>query len=221
MRPAARFLAVTALAIFVTGCGGDPVHDSSIEEDDALQPEAQRLPEPDAIDLRSVDFASLELGARLAGSERSYELRGPGGAGAIMRSYVACPANTEPCEADELGEGEAFTYVLQVEPTAGTSVLRTASAVDIHNNIAGFDVSSAEAALSDAGARLAVTCEEGALVWGVIGGRGWDAGETLTLFWQSRQPPVEREGAYELVAAGELATGPGLVPAGDAPRRCG
>jgi hypothetical protein len=59
-----------------------------------------------------------------------------------------------------------------------------------------------------------VAADNGALVWRVVGGDGWKAGETITLYWQSTLPPAARiADAYLVETDGTVAIGNGPFPA--------
>ena len=156
-------------------------------------------------------------------------------------SYVACPApqdaadadavdaatadpveqgdseeTAEPCDLDTMADDAVYTYVHRVTPGEGLegdllSFRTTRPAAGFANGI-GFDRVEAEAALGEDYA-IGVQIDNGALIWRIGAGNGWQAGETITLFWQSTLPPAEVLSAYEFETQAGRSAADGPFPA--------
>ena len=162
------------------------------------------------------------LGARIEGPE------GPetGGTFAIdgetlaeVTSYVACPEGLDPCEPETAPEGTVYTYVHRVTPAEGVegaTLFRTSRTATGFANVIGFDKAEAVDVLGEDG-QIDVASDNGALVWRVIGGDGWTAGETLTFYWQSTIAPEGSREAFQFEADGVSAIGTGPFPPREVP----
>ena len=81
-----------------------------------------------------------------------------------------------------------------------------------------FPSASAQAATAlGPNGQIDVAADNGALVWRVIGGDGWKAGEPITFYWQSTQPPAGSTDAYLVETDGSVAIGSGPFPAKEKP----
>lgn len=222
MRTSAAVL--LALSFTLAACGGNG-DETEFPQDDAGLDGAEVQPFTDggrdvALEL-GPDFTTLQIGQTLqgtAGAESTSEFTGPGGAAGRVRSYVACPADAEGCDGGELAEGQVYTYVAEVTPGARASVFRTAQPVGGFT-AAGFDQAQADAAIGG-DSQLAMRCVNGALVWAVSGGEGWN-GAPITFYWQSTSPPEEASQAYQLIADGETSTASGPMPTEGSTDGCG
>ncbi|MBO0749368.1 MAG: hypothetical protein J2O44_02920, partial [Porphyrobacter sp.] len=161
------------------------------------------------------DFATLKLGAKLKGSEGSAKFLADGHTLAEVTSYVACPAGVDPCDPAALPAQTVYTYVHQVTPADGVAnatLFRTARPASGFANGVGYDMAQAAAALGPNG-QIDVAADNGALVWRVIGGDGWKAGEPITFYWQSTLSPKGAADAYLIETDGSVAIGSGPFPA--------
>ena len=168
------------------------------------------------------DLGQLVLGARIEGPE------GPETSGtfaidgetlAEVVSYVACPEGLDPCEPETAPEGTVYTYVHRVTPTEGVkgaTLFRTSRTATGFANVIGFDKAEAVDVLGEDG-EIDVASDNGALVWRVIGGDGWTAGETLTFYWQSTIAPKGSREAFQFEADGVSAIGTGPFPPREVP----
>ena len=77
-------------------------------------------------------------------------------------------------------------------------------------------MAQAAAALGKDG-QIDVAADNGALVWRVIGGDGWKAGEPITFYWQSTLPPAGAADAYLVEADGSVTIGSGAFPETEKP----
>ncbi len=160
------------------------------------------------------DFAALKLGARLAGSEASGAFVSDRQTLAEVSSYVACPEAVIACDPKALPPGSLYTYVHTVVPgkaVASATLFRTARPAAGFANGVGYDNAQAAAALGPDG-QIDVSADNGALVWRVIGGDGWKAGEPITFYWQSTLPPAGPADAYLVETDGSVAIGSGPFP---------
>ena len=131
-----------------------------------------------------------------------------------MASYVACPEGVVPCDPEALPADTVYTYVHRVTPgetVASATLFRTARPAGGFANALGYDNAQAAAALGSNG-EIDVAADNGALVWRVIGGDGWKAGEPITFYWQSTLPPAGRAEAYMVETDGSVAIGSGPFP---------
>jgi hypothetical protein len=165
------------------------------------------------------DFATLKLGAKLAGSDTESRFVSDGQTLAEAASYVACPEGVTPCDPGALPAGTVYTYVHRVTPgkaVASATLFRTARPAAGFANGVGYDNAQAAAALGPDG-QIDVEADNGALVWRVIGGDRWKAGEPITLYWQSTLPPAGPADAYLVETDGSVAIGSGPFPAREKP----
>ena len=208
-------LAAAALAcVLLVGCGSP-------------EPEAEPSPTPSATPdkpktLVPADLGALVLGARIEGP-RGPEVTGTftvdGETLAEVVSYVACPEGLDPCDPETAPEGTVYTYVHKVTPAegvAGATLFRTSRAAAGFANVIGFAKAEAVDVLGEDG-RIDVASDNGALVWRVIGGDGWTAGETLTFYWQSAIAPEGSREAFQFEADGVSAIGTGPFPPREVP----
>jgi hypothetical protein len=209
VKPKTR-LALTALPLALLAACGSP------------EPAPEPAPTPSATPdkpkmLVPADFALLALGARIEGPqgpEVESTFATDGETLADVVSYVACPAATDPCAPAELPAGTVYTYIHRVTPAEGVesaTLFRTARAVSGFANLVGYDMAEAASALGEDG-EIDVSADNGALVWRVVGGDGWKAGETITLYWQGTLPPEGPREAYQFEADGVSALGTGPFP---------
>jgi len=165
------------------------------------------------------DFATLKLGARLTGADSVGQFVSDGETLAEVSSYVACPEGVTACDPKTLPPDTVYTYVHQVTPgnaVASTKLFRTARPAAGFANGVGYDFAQAAAALGPNG-QIDVEADNGALVWRVIGGDHWKAGEPITLYWQSTLPPAGKADAYLVETDGSVAIGSGPFPAKEKP----
>ncbi|MGV3555205.1 MAG: hypothetical protein ACO1OD_08110 [Croceibacterium sp.] len=210
MRVALASLAALALA----GCG-------SSEPEPAPSPTPSATPDKPK-SLVPADLGALVLGARIEGPQGP-EVTGTfavdGETLADVVSYVACPEGLDPCDPATAPEGTVYTYVHRVTPAdgiTGATLFRTGRAAAGFANIIGFDKAEAVEVLGEDG-RIDVASDNGALVWRVIGGDGWAAGETLTFYWQSTLAPEGPREAFQFEADGTSAQGSGPFPPREVP----
>ena len=210
MRLAAAALACALLA----GCG-------SQEPEPAPSPTASATPDKPKT-LVPADLGALVLGGRIEGSD-GQETTGTfivdGETLAEVVSYVACPEGLDPCEPETAPEGTVYTYVHRVTPAEGVegaTLFRTSRAAPGVANVIGFAKAEAVDVLGEDG-EIDVASDNGALVWRVIGGDGWTAGETLTFYWQSTLPPEGAREAFQFEADGVSAQGSGPFPPRETP----
>jgi hypothetical protein len=213
-KPAVR-LAVAALCLaLLAGCGSS-------------ETEAEPSPTPTATPdkpktLVPADLGQLVLGARIEGPqgpETSGTFTVDGETLGEVVSYVACPEGMDPCDPATAPEGTIYTYVHKVTPAEGVTsatLFRTARRAAGFANVIGFAKAEAVEVLGEDG-RIDVASDNGALVWRVIGGNGWAAGETLTFYWQSNQPPEGAREAFQFEADGTSAQGTGPFPPREVP----
>ena len=160
------------------------------------------------------DFATLKLGAKIAGADATGKFVSDGQGLAEVVSYVACPEGVTACDPKALPAGTVYTYVHRVIPgkaVASATLFRTARPAPGFANGVGYDNAQASAALGPDG-QIDVSADNGALVWRVIGGDGWKAGEPITFYWQSTLPPAGTNDAYLVESDGSVAVGNGPFP---------
>jgi hypothetical protein len=161
------------------------------------------------------DFATLKLGAKVAGSDATGKFVSDGQVLAEVASYVACPEGVTACDLKAMPADTVYTYVHRVTPgktVASATLFRTARPAPGFANGVGYDNTQAAAALGPNG-EIDVSADNGALVWRVIGGDGWKAGEPITFYWQSTLPPAGTSDAYLVESDGSVAIGSGPFPA--------
>jgi hypothetical protein len=218
-------LALPALALFaLVACSSEP----------APAP----TPAPTGTGVRNLvaaGFKDLALGPVLVGPqgqtvESTIEFEGRHLARVV--SYVACPppdveetgteAGDDPgeCDPENQPEDAVFTYVHRVTPGEGADgpvlSFRTARRAAGFANTIGFDRDQAEAALGRDYA-IRVSIDNGALTWRIERGDGWDAGEEITLFWQSTLPPEGPSEAYEVETSEGRSRATGPFPPRESP----
>jgi len=209
-----RLPAVALACALLAGCGSP-------------EPEAEPSPTPSATldkpkTLVPADLGALVLGARIEGPqgpEVTGNFTADGETLAEVVSYVACPEGIDPCDPRELPEETIYTFVLRVTPAEGVegaTLFRTNRAATAFANVIGFDKAEAVEVLGEDG-QIDVSSDNGALVWRVIGGNGWTAGETLTFYWQSTLAPEGPLEAYQFEADGISAVGIGPFPRREVP----
>ena len=225
-----RAFALMAGCAVIASCGSEP------------EPVAAPEPTPTVAGARTlvaVGFSEQDLGAPIAigGSTQILtDMMFDGIALGSIVSYVACPApqdpadgeagdpveasgtgdDPEPCDLATMTDEAVYTYVHRVTPDEGLegdllSFRTTRPATGFANGI-GFDRAEAEAALGEDHA-IGVQIDNGALIWRIEGGNGWQAGETITLFWQSTLPPADVLSAYEFETEAGRSAADGPFPA--------
>jgi len=165
------------------------------------------------------DFATLKLGAKIKGADAEGTFVSDKQTIATVSSYVACPEGVTACDPKTLPPETVYTYVHRVTPGDGvtsTTLFRTARPAGGFANGVGYDNAQAAAALGPNG-QIDVEADNGALVWRVIGGDGWKAGEPITFYWQSTMPPAGSSDAYLVETDGSVAIGSGPFPAKEKP----
>ena len=208
-------IALAALAaLTLAGCG-------SSEPKPAPSPTPSATPDKPKT-LVPADLGALVLGPRIEwpqGPEVTGTFAVDGERLAEVVSYVACPEGLDPCEPETAPEGTVYTYVHRVTPAEGVegaTLFRTSRTATGFANVIGFDKAEAVDVLGEDG-QIDVASDNGALVWRVIGGDGWTAGETLTFYWQSAIAPEGSREAFQFEADGVSAIGTGPFPPREVP----
>ena len=222
-------IALAALAaLTLAGCG-------SSEPKPAPSPTPSATPDKPKT-LVPADLGALVLGPRIEwpqGPEVTGTFAVDGETIAEVVTYVACPAPANVDENDPSLQGEfatechpetrepgtVYTYVHRVTPTEGVegaTLFRTSRTATGFANVIGFDKAEAVDVLGEDG-QIDVASDNGALVWRVIGGDGWTAGETLTFYWQSTIAPEGSREAFQFEADGVSAIGTGPFPPREVP----
>jgi hypothetical protein len=212
-----RLTAALPLALLVA-CSKSPEAPSAAPSS-VVTPQVAPTPDKPKT-LIPADFAALKLGAKLKGSDTTGRFVSDGQTIAEVTSYVACPEEVTVCDPKTLPPDSVYTYVHQVTPgkaVASTTLFRTARPAAGFANGVGYDNAQAAAALGPNG-QIDVEADNGALVWRVIGGDRWKAGETITLYWQSTLPPAGSADAYLVETDGSVAIGTGPFPAKEMPK---
>lgn len=219
--------ALIALCLLAAaGCG-----DAAEEADDPVAAETPAAPQgPRRLVAEPLDLAAL--GPRIAGPEGDEVESTIEGVGTMV-SYVACPAEVEgeTCDPAALPDDTLYTYVHRVtlaeapdedaeSEGAGARVFRTIQAAPGFSLSIGYDVEQAEATLGE-NYDIRTEIEDGELVWRLVAGDGWQAGETLTFYWRSTAPPAGPAEAYELEALGTEEAFRGPFPAPEEETRSG
>lgn len=208
MRAACTALACALLA----GCGSP---EPAPEPSPTVTPEGPKS-------LVAADLGQLVLGDRIEGPrgpEVTSRFTTEGETLAEVVSYVACPEGVDDCDPAKLPEDTLYTYVHRVTPAEGVEsarLFRTARAATGFANVLGYDKAEAVDVLGETG-RVDVSADNGALIWRVIGGDGWKAGETLTFYWQGTIPPEGPQEAFQFEADGSSALGTGPFPPREVP----
>jgi len=211
VKPTGAIIAALPL-LLLAACSKSPERPGA-EPSPVVTPEV--VPTPDKPKtLVPADFATLKLGGKLKGSDSTAKFVADGHSLAEVTSYVACPEGVDPCDPAKLPPDTVYTYVHQVTPAEGVenaTLFRTARPAAGFANGVGYDNPQAAAALGPDG-QIDVEADNGALVWRVIGGNRWKAGETITLYWQSTLPPKAASDAYMVETDGSVAIGNGPFP---------
>ena len=221
---------VAGVAILAsTGCSDT----DDTPEKPALPDATSRIdPSVGKVRIRAIDFAQLDLGAKIEGpqgSEVKASLSSEAGPLARITSYVACPAGMDECDPATAPDTTIYTYVHIVEPIAdlegnAKAPFAEVAAFYMNNPAHGFMghagfARSRNSATDGGGLQVAVTCDDrGALAWRVDPGDGddsWKGGEPITFFWQSLLPPAGPAPSYVLRASGMVGAGRGPYPADD------
>lgn len=200
------------------------------------EPEPAPSPTPTPAQPRTLVAADLDLstlGAKIVGPqgpEVSTVLSAGSSQIAEMVSFVACPEGVAVCEPGQMPEGTIYTYVHQVtlatingeeEAAEGEgpevvesppTLFRTTERVHGFNAAVGYSNAQALAALGNEDA-ISISSDDGQLIWRVVEGDGWQAGATLTFWWQSTLPPAGPADAYLLEIEGNQAIARGPFPA--------
>ena len=224
-----RTIACCSALLALAACSGEPD-----ETDVAPSPVADISPDApsDPRNLVAADFGELELGARIegpVGPEVEASIISDGRSIGDIVSYVACPAEYDECDPEDLPEGTVYTYVHTIRPgvddpndppfqrpvgldevTAAT-VFETVRQASGFNGSIGYDREQVAKALGPDGV-IRVQDDNGALAWRVVGGDGWQTGEPITFFWQSTLPPEGPAEAYALRADEKIAMASGPFP---------
>ena len=211
------------------------------------EPEPAPTPTPTIAQPRALAAADLDLstlGAKIVGPQGT-EVETVLSAGnreiGKMVSFVACPQGIVDCKPGEMPEGTIYTYVHQVtladalagaeatdaaEGTASPAgpevvenpptLFRTTEKAHGFNRAVGYSVAQALEALGGEDA-IAITVDDGRLIWRVVEGGGWKPGTTLTFWWQSTLPPAGPAEAYLIEVDGNQASALGPFPAKEKP----
>lgn len=215
-----RCLVALSMLLALTACGS--------KTKPAPQPDPSEVPTPDPgpRTLVPVDFASLRLGPRVKGPngvETSSNLVDEHGKtiGKLI-SYVACPAKIAipKCIPDQLPAGTVYTYVHTLsidhpydpDDESGFGTFETTQPAAGFNNTIGFDEMGMRAALGLDG-NIKVQTDAGRLIWQVIAGDGLGGGDSITLFWQSVDPPGKAREAFRWERGGDVMNLKGPFPA--------
>ena len=210
-------LAAALPLLLLAACSKSPEAPAS-EPSSVVTPEVAPTPDKPHT-LVPADFAALKLGAKIEDSDATGRFVSDGQVLAEVASYVACPEGMATCDPKALPPDTVYTYVHRVTPgeaVTSTTLFRTARPAAGFANGVGYDNAEAAAALGPDG-QIDVAADNGALVWRVIGGDGWKAGEPITFYWQSTLPPAGPADAYLVETDGSVAIGSGPFPAKEKP----
>lgn len=191
-------------------------------------PEPEPSPTPEATvaaprTLVAADFDPAALGAKIVGPqgpEPEAAIVTDGREIARIRSFVACPRETQECVPADMPEGTVYTYVHEItladdlDPSSGTTgaaLFRMTRPATGFNRSVGYSRAQAEAALGQADA-ITVTVDAEEIIWRVTDGSGWTPGRSLTVWWQSTVPPEGPADAYSLEVQGMTASATGPFP---------
>ena len=224
--------AIAAAPLALAACGERAEDATEMESAETVE-ESQAL----ARSVEAGDFLDLQLGAKIVGPqgpEVEGALSNEAGNFADIRSFVACPADMDPCDPKNAPEGTIFTYVHTVypgednDPSSGSGDGADSSDVEIatafkmnraahgFTGMAGYSKGEVLAAVGDK-ADVTITCSDnGGLAWTINAGDGgdqWEQAEPITFYWQSTLPPAGPADAYAIQANRTTATGPGPYPA--------
>ena len=224
-----RTLACCSLVLALAACSGEP------EDADATpSPTASATTDApsDPRTLVAADFGELELGAKIegpVGPEVEASIIVDGRSIGDIVSYVACPAEYDECDPEDMPEGTVYTYVHTVRPgvddptdppfmrpvgldeVEAATLFETVREARGFTGAIGFDRKQVEEALGPDGT-IRVQDDNGALAWRIVGGDGWSTGEPITFFWQSTMPPAGPAEAFALRADQKIAMASGPFP---------
>jgi hypothetical protein len=206
-------LPTAVLFVLLAACSKSPEAPGAAPSSSVVTPEVPPTPDKPK-KLIPADFDTLKLGAKLEGSDTEAKFVSEGVVLAEVASYVACPEGVTACDPKALPPGTVYTYVHRVTPgkaVASATLFRTARPAAGFANGVGYAMAEAAAALGPNG-QIDVEADNGALVWRVIGGDRWKAGEPITLYWQSTLPPAGQADAYLIETDGSVAIGSGPFP---------
>ncbi len=187
----------------------------------------------DAQSVSPTDLNSLVLGARIVGPvgpEVETSLVNPSeeSIGDLIGS-VACPEGIDPCVPPNNPPGTIYTYAHTVTPGVDlpndppfpqpgvvvslndVTEFALGFAAEGFNGVAGFDFSQATDAIGDPGLIAIEQLGDGSLVW-TLSSLDWDAGEPITFFWQTTQPPSGPGGTYAISDGVVTGVGAGPLP---------
>ncbi|MEL7728535.1 hypothetical protein AAG612_03255 [Citromicrobium bathyomarinum] len=224
-----RTLACCSLVLALAACSGEP------EDADATpSPTASATTDApsDPRTLVAADFGELELGAKIegpVGPEVEASIIVDGRSIGDIVSYVACPAEYDECDPEDMPEGTVYTYVHTVRPgvddpndppfmrpvgldeVEAATLFETVREARGFTGAIGFDRKQVEEALGPDGT-IRVQDDNGALAWRIVGGDGWSTGEPITFFWQSTMAPTGPAEAFALRADQKIAMASGPFP---------
>ena len=189
-----------------------------------------------AVAIEATDLDTLTLGPAIVGpvgpSVDTSLVTATGDSLGDLSSRVNCPAGVSPCVPPDNPSDTIYTYVHTVIPGVdnpndppfprpdtvlspmGVKQFRLAVAPQGFTGVAGVSFTQAGAALKSGPGAVHIELVDDGLIWTLPAGEGWDTGEPLTFFWQTRRPPSGPGGDYRLAAAD-------LTPSGEGPRPSG
>ncbi len=179
------------------------------------------------------DLDGLALGAKIVGPvgpevETTFVNLTDQGIGDLISS-VSCPGGIAQCVPPNNPTGTIYTYAHQVTPgvdlpndppfpspdviTALDDVeqFRLGFVAEGFSGIAGFSFTDAASALGTPDAITIEHLDDGSLAWNVSTD-AWDTGESITLFWQTTQPPSGPGGTYIINNGVTVGSGAGPLP---------
>lgn len=194
------------------------------------------LPTLSAVALEPTNLDELLLGEKIVGPvgpdvETTF-VNGEGEGIGDLSSSVSCPAGFTSCIPPENPAGTVYTYIHEVTPgvdlpndppfPSPETVLPIDDARSFQlgfeaagfNGVAGYSFSEAEAALEGDDMPTVEELEDGRLIWNIPESVEWNAGETISFFWQTSQNPSGPGGEYGLASEEQagMAAGPLPVP---------